>query len=301
VFLLPATGCVINGMECYSPEYNLQNCPHRVAAARELGIPIELAGVTSLDDGTLQGGLNILGVPVGDHAYEQHRLQAKSDKVASAIDATISLLRSVNTPALAALAYTLQSRADYWLQLASSPEIVLPMATQIDAALLRAVSAPQCEIALLITDSLVLRRIRLPARHKGLGLRQRTALAPRAWAASFIGAAESFIHEGAVKHGFFVGLTDLFGDGAFAKDGHRFATFLQSDVPYARALERACGGERSRLGLDNWDPAMPLPKGPLSTPVDMAGIREEGGQSLHLQHAICEQAVTGGEVRCEAA
>ena len=91
-----------------------------------------------------------------------------------------------------------------------------------------------------------------------------------------------------MKQGFFVGLTDLFGDGAFAKDGHRFATFLQSAVPYARALERAWGGERSRLGLDNWDPAMPLPKGPLSTPVDMAGIREEGGQSL--QHAICEQA-----------
>jgi len=33
---------------------------------------------------------------------------------------------------------------------------------------------------------------------------------------------------------------------------------------------------------------MPLPKGQLSTPVDMAGIREEGGQSL--QHAICKQA-----------
>ena len=49
--LAAATGCVINGMECYSPEYNLQNCPHRDAAARELGIPIELAGVTSLDDG----------------------------------------------------------------------------------------------------------------------------------------------------------------------------------------------------------------------------------------------------------
>ena len=46
--LAAATGCVINGIECYSPEYNLQNCPHRDAAARELGIPIELAGVTSL-------------------------------------------------------------------------------------------------------------------------------------------------------------------------------------------------------------------------------------------------------------
>ena len=79
------------------------------------------------------------------------------------------------------------------------------------------------------------------------------------------GAAELFIHNGVVKQGFFVGLTDLFGDGAFAKDGHRFATFLQSAVPYARALEleRAWGGERSRLGLDNWDPAMPLPKGPV--------------------------------------
>ena len=30
------------------------------------------------------------------------------------------------------------------------------------------------------------------------------------------------------------------------------------------------------------------PNGPLSTPMDMAGIREEGG--LSLQHAICEQA-----------
>ena len=59
-------------------------------------------------------------------------------------------------------------------------------------------------------------------------------------------------------------------------------------VLYARALERAWGGERSRLGLDNWDPAVPLPKGPLSVPVDRAGVKVVGGQSL--QHAICDQA-----------
>jgi len=164
------------------------------------------------------------------------------------------------------------------------------MAAQIDAALLRAVSIPQCEISPLITDHLVRRRICLPARHKGLGPRNRTELAPRAWSASFIKAAELFVHDGAVKYGFFVGLTDLFGDGAFVKDGHSFATFLQSAVPYARALERAWDGERSRLGLNTWDLAMPLPKGPLSIPMDRAGDREEGGQSL--QHAICEQAET---------
>ena len=286
---------------CATPEYNLQNCLHRDAAARELGILVTLASVTSLDDGTLQGGLNILGVPVGDHAYEQHRLQAKSDKVASAIDTTISifLLRSVNTPALAALAYyTLQPRGDYWLQLASSPpEITLPMAMQIDAALLRAVSVPQCEISLLIIDHLVLLRIRLPARHKGLGLRKRTELAPRAWAALFIRAAESFIHDGAVEHGFFVGLTDLFGDGAFAKDGHRFATFLQSAVPYARALERAWGGERSSLGLDNWDPAMPpSAQGPALHPGGH-GWHQRGGRPV----SAARNLRTGREVRCEAA
>jgi hypothetical protein len=287
--LASATGCVINGIECYSPAYDLQNCPHRAQAARELGIPIELAGVTS-SDGAFHGGLNILGAPVGDHTFEQHRLQAKSDRVASSIDTTISLLRSVDTAALGALTYyTLQSRFDYWLQLASSPDIVQPMAAQIDAALLRAVSVPQCEISPLIADPLVLRRIRLPARRKGMGVRSRVDLANRAWLASFIAAAESFSDGGAVKHGLFVGLTDLFGKDAFARGGNRFAVFLQSDdMPYARALKKAWDGERSRLGLDNWDPAVALPKGPLSVSVDKAGVRAGVGPSL--QHAICDQA-----------
>jgi hypothetical protein len=86
----------------------------RAAAVRALGIPIELAGVTSRDD-AFHGGLSILGVPVGDQPYGQHHHQAKSDKVSSYIDETITPLFFVDTAALGALLYyTLQSRFDYW-------------------------------------------------------------------------------------------------------------------------------------------------------------------------------------------
>jgi len=78
---------------------------HRAAAARALGIPIELADFRTAT-------LNMLGVPVGDQPYGQHHFPAKSDKVkvASAPPYPSSteeaiLLRFIDTAAIGALLY----------------------------------------------------------------------------------------------------------------------------------------------------------------------------------------------------
>ena len=120
-------------------------------------------------------------------------------------------------------------------------------------------------------SALVLWRIRLPARRKGLGLRSRVDLATQVWTAAFIHACESFTDGGARQHGLLNILTDRFGVGAFARGGHRFTTFLQGDSPCAVALHHSWNTMRAELGLNNWDPAVELPKGPLSAPVAMAG------------------------------
>ena len=99
------------------------------------------------------------------------------------------------------------------------------MVRTVYAAILRGLSASQCDVSPTITDPLVLRRIRLPARRKGLGVRSRVELAPQAWtAAYYIHACESFTGGGARQHGLLNLLTDRFGDGAFARGGHRFTT-----------------------------------------------------------------------------
>jgi phage tail tape-measure protein len=147
----------------------------------------------------------------------------------------------------------------------------------VDEALLRAISVSQRDVTALISEPLVLRRMRLPARRRrrGNGIRSRLELAPVAWAATFIRAAEACLALGSVQSGFFTGLADLFGDGAFAAGGHSFTTFLQgagrvAPLLAATALFNTWRG--MQVECVDLDPAAGAPdKGPLSSPAALAG------------------------------
>ena len=79
------------------------------------------------------------------------------------------------------------------------------------------------------------RRISLPARKHGLGIRSRVDLAPVAFIAGFTEAAERFLDRdlggGITSPGFFTMLEPLFGAGAFDQRGHRLSRFLDGPSP----------------------------------------------------------------------
>jgi hypothetical protein len=68
--LFVSTECRISGIECYSPDCDLEKCPHRAAAAAALNIPVEVAGFRG-SDGILHKGFTVLGSPVGDPEFER--------------------------------------------------------------------------------------------------------------------------------------------------------------------------------------------------------------------------------------
>ena len=132
----------------------------------------------------------------------------------SKIDHTVSLLQSTDAASLGALTFScLSSTADYDLRLAASADSVRPLAEAVDDALLRAYAVSQ--LPSLLQDPLLVRRIRLPARRTGGGLRSRVELIPVASVAGFVDAARQFLDSAEKGPGFFNNLKDLFGEGAF--------------------------------------------------------------------------------------
>ena len=90
--------------------------------------------------------------------------------------------------------YCLQSRLDYWLRLLPI-DITRRAAQAVDAALLSTVEAAGRPGMLAEDDGtqaegVMLRRLRLPARRKGAGVRSRLDLAPAAYCASAVEAME---------------------------------------------------------------------------------------------------------------
>src|SRR6056297_593969 len=286
--LKAATGCRVTSAECYSPDYDLDACPHRRAAAADLDIPIEVAGLHD-QAGTFHRGFTVLGAPIGEPGFESMILNTKADKVVGAIDTTVSLLRHVDTAALGALVYcTLQSRYDYWLQHCSTPTAIRPMVVAVDTALLTTLSVSQAAVVPTILDPLILRRIRLPPRRRGLGIRSRVELAPVAWRASFIRAAESFLPGESHHSGIFPNLAGLFGAGAFQEGGHRFATFLANPQSGTADVADAFLEVWSAMQDEAADvPAgQPSLDGRLALPVDRAGEGVNADDSL--QHVLCD-------------
>ena len=130
-------------MHVYSKNYDLTQCPHRIAAEQALNIPIEVAGRAD-DAGVFHHGVVILGAPIGSERFESLFYEERASKIESKIDNTVNLLQSTDSASLGALTYScLSSISDYDLRLAASAESVRPLAEAVDAALLRAYAVSQ--------------------------------------------------------------------------------------------------------------------------------------------------------------
>ena len=133
---------------------------------------------------------------------------------------------------------------------------------------------------------LLRRRLSLPARRHGGGVRSRVSLAPVAFVSGFVEAAERFLDSdmggGVVEHGFFLMLHPLFGAGSFDPQGPRLQDYLAGNTPMAQEFSTAWDelrhAYRARVGVDAAD-------GPLQHTAGMAGA--DG--SHRLQHRLTTQ------------
>jgi hypothetical protein len=231
------------------------------------------AGGLSLDGyGVLVGG-----VPLGDSVFEQQVLHEHCAQIES-YGLTLREQLHADTHSLwALLHYCLQPTFDYWLQ-HLPPGVTLGFATRVDAVLADVVST----VAMLHPREwhpLVCRRLALPARRHGGGLRLRCELAPRAYVGSFVAASERFLPLPDGSGGFFSMLEPLFGARAFEEGGHRYATFTRQWT--GDALRLAWVQMRAAVAGD-------AVEGPLDAEIAQIGADAFGG-SYHLQRQLTIQ------------
>ena len=157
--------------KCFSPTVDLLNHPARP--------PMVQVGRVTLADGHEARGITVGGVPLGEERFVSHHLSCKVDVMLSNMSIITSKLRDRHLQALWSVTYhCIQHQFQYWVQ-HCSPEVVLPMATRADEALLGV--ARCCISDNLGRDALSLGRLRLPARRYGAGLRSLAQLAPAAF------------------------------------------------------------------------------------------------------------------------
>ena len=273
---------------CFSRAHDLEACGHRRCA----GVPVGQLEMADIEDPeaahTLVRGILVAGVPFYDEADATALLRAHDDRAISLRSyyfRTAAELQSESQSLWASLQYALAPTFDYWVQ-HDFPTRTARAARHLDTGLLDV-----ARVAMGARERLcytrqqadpfidrVVRRLRMPARERGGGLRSREALGPIAFAASFIGAAERFIDRtvdgGGREEGFFPMLTPLFGDGAFDTGGHRFGRFVaaaaRDDPAVAAAFTDAWRECQDRAGVGA-DPDRPVLTGPLAHDVADAG------------------------------
>jgi len=182
-------------------------------------------------------GVLVAGVPIGDAHYVDTVLARIAADTESYISKTVTELRCDPHAAWTSLYYAAQHRFDFFLR-HLPPAVTDAYARRLDAAVITA--AASLGYAGCLDDPITRRRIRLPARMHGLGLRERAALAPIAYVACFVEAAEACVDrtslDGAVAAGAFDVLEGLFGPGAFdaGPGAHRFAALVAPNLPRGR-------------------------------------------------------------------
>ncbi len=222
-------------------------------------------------------GITVGGVPVGEDDFEMEWMARRGATVAGYITSTREQLRHLPGHLWAILFYCLQSRLDYWLRLLPT-DITRGAAQAVDAALLSTAEAAGrpgmfTEEDGTQAEGVMLRRLRLPARRRGGGIRSRLELAPAAYCASVVESMERFLPT-AGSTGFWAVLEPVFGAGAFAAGGHRLEQWLDTRSPEAMAFFLAW--MRCQAGVRDTDV-----RGPLDDEPHQAGVVSTG----QLQHA----------------
>ena len=230
--------------ECHSPNLN------GVYGERPAEMPI--GSITVVGEETVGYGINVCNIPVGDGVYVDRALDRTCTKIEQKISSVSDKLISYPNESWACLFYSSAHQWDYWMQNVS-PAVAAQFSRRIDAALLAATERTT-GIVNLDGDPLSRRRACLPARLRGLGVRQHCGTANSA----FVGTANQTIprfadmvnKEGDLISGFFGCLTAAVGAGSF-DDGNvnaRYSTFIAGASPSALAFRDAWEAMRVEVG-----------------------------------------------------
>lgn len=256
-------------LECYSAGYDLSTCPWRERHGVRMG------GSTS-PDGTFHPGILVGGAPVGSDSYVCRDLLARATEIAQLVETTCAQLADDEPQSCwTAIVYSLQPRFDFWLR-HCAPRHTELAARVIDGALEMAVArVARADVSELFGDAVLEARIRLPARHRGCGIRSRVWLRWVAFAACTVECAERMTGPG----GFFPSLSAYFPHGVFAPGGIRFTPFIAGGSPLAQDFEQ------SWMALSQSVSGQGVP-GPLDRrPWDAGASRG----TVRLQHEITAQ------------
>ena len=237
---------------CFSPAGGLDAHPDRPGQV--------LVGSMPGQDGMAGFGIDCCGVPIGDPVYIEAFLAEKANDVMSNIRNISLQLRARHLHSMHALTYyCLQHKFQYWTQ-HCFPRDVATAAARIDGAVRALVAATVGEE--VNTDELASRRLQLPARMFGGGIRSMVDVAPAAFLGGLCRSVPSFIQRageaGGGTAGFMPNLTEMLGRGAFDAEatGPAFAGLVASGLPTAQAMQAAWTTLASEIGTENDGPLM---------------------------------------------
>ena len=182
-------------------------------------------------------GITVGGIPLGNADFIQTTLDQKAADFESYVTSTISQLQSASSFGLWSCLYSaISTRLDYWLQ-HLPPDVTQGLCTAADRVLGEAVE--RLTYAGALDDDVTLRRMRLPVRRRGCGIRSRADVSRAAYCASLRRALQALIDvtsvDGDVAPGFFPQLEGLVGRGAFDFDrpAHRLRVFMGAPTVHA--------------------------------------------------------------------
>lgn len=239
-------------------------------------------------------GVMVGGIPFGDDAYVESKLAKKMDTICEGTDTLVNALRGVSHSALVPLLmYCVQPRPNYEMRMLD-PAILRPTLERFDAHLLKAMGIATGINFVGPQQEYVRRRLRLPKRKYGGGVREQAEVANAAYLAALISALPAMANktvfvqgEAEVTRGFndAAGVW-LLGQGACAEgnEENRWSFFIEhSDL--GRRFRDLWQGLQMEVALEG---EQAPESGVLAEPVVSAGLQE--GEEVHkMQHNLTLQ------------
>jgi hypothetical protein len=176
-----------------------------------------------------------------------HPVILAADAVVAAVGGTVRFFADNGT----ILRLCACPRLDFWLG-CQVPADVIPVAASFDTALLGFVGETMDQ-DLAAADDVIRGRVRLPARHAGLGIRERATLSHTAFVATTLEVLPKLVdrvgEDGVIIPGFFNVLAPFIGDGCFDHgEEHPFRTFIASGSSRGTAFASSWEKCRGRAG-----------------------------------------------------
>jgi len=224
--------------------------PNGAYGDRPVEMPI--GSLTRVVDGeeTVGYGINVCNIPVGDAVYVEHALDQTCTKIEHKINSISEKLSKYPNESWTCLYYASAHQWDYWMQ-NLQPAVTAPFSRRIDAAVLAAMHRAT-GIANFDGYDISQRRVELPARMRGLGLRSHFRSALSAFVGTVNQTVTRFVDQvkanGDVVVGFFSCLVNAVGAGSFDAGGGRYTAFIANGSPIALALRDAWNAMRDEIG-----------------------------------------------------